>query len=173
MKLNPTKSTSNEKKPSSTLLAMAAEIWKKALAILRTARVQRRVRVLQIVERLAVGNKQSVVLIRVDKQEYVVGCCGDSMVLLGSRKSGLEKVGRRKAESITAQITNRVQVLSEPKLEKTQRQKVELQSAQTSSQTFLLPEPQPAKRQSRKVKHSKALPPTKSQLLKSFAGRIQ
>ena len=57
-------------------------IWKRFLEVLRSAKVQRRVRRLEIVERVALGNKQSVVLLRVDQREVVVGCCGDSVVLL-------------------------------------------------------------------------------------------
>lgn len=58
------------------------KIWKRFLEVLRSAKVQRRVRRLEIVERVAMGNKQSVVLLRVDQREVVVGCCGDSLVLL-------------------------------------------------------------------------------------------
>ncbi len=174
MKLHPTESNPNEKKPSSSaLLAIAAEMWKKALSILRTARVQRRVRVMQITERLALGNKQSIMLIRVDKQEYVVGCCGDSMVLLGSRKSGQGKARHRKAASITAQITNHVELVSEAKPVKARGAKIGSQVAPSSSHTVLMSGPQSAKAPSRKTRQPKMPPPTKAQLLKSFAGRIQ
>src|SRR6266700_7062726 len=118
MKLSATEPRSNGKELTrlqSTLLAVATGIWKKAISILRSARVQRRVRAMQLVERLALGNKQSIVLVLVDKQEFVVGCCGDSMVLLGSRKLGPEKARHRKAASITAQITNHVELVSEAK----------------------------------------------------------
>jgi flagellar biogenesis protein FliO len=128
---------------------------------------------MQLVERLALGSKQSIVLIRVDKQEYVVGCCGDSLVLLGSRKPGPEKARRRRTESITAQITNQAQLLRAPQPEMTRRPKVAFRGAQTSGHALLLPGSQPAKTSSQKAKPSKALLPTKAQLLKSFAGRIQ
>jgi flagellar biogenesis protein FliO len=176
MKLNPTQLRPSGKVPSKlpgALLTIAAGIWKTALSVLRSARVQRRVRVMQLVERVALGNKQSIVLVRVDKQEYVVGCCGDSLVLLGSRKPGPEKARRRRTESITAQITNQTQLLCESQPKMTRRPKAQLRGAQSSDQALSIPESQPAKTSSQKAKPSKALPPTKAQLLKSFAGRIQ
>jgi flagellar biogenesis protein FliO len=68
--------------PSEGSRSIAGRIWKRFLEVLRSAKVQRRVRRLEIVERVALGSKQSVVLLRVDQREFVVGCCGDSVVLL-------------------------------------------------------------------------------------------
>jgi len=146
MKLFSTESHSIEQRPSklpTSLLAIAAEIGKKVLSVLRSARVQRRVRAMQILERVALGNKQSILLLRVDNQELVVGCCGDSMVLLGSRKSGSEKIKRRKAEPITAQITNHAELLSEVMPEKAQSFKSAVRRVQSSTSAHSLPGPQP------------------------------
>jgi flagellar biogenesis protein FliO len=160
-------------KPQITLLAVAAGLWKKALSVLRSARAQRRVRAMHLLERLALGNKQSIVLLRVDGQEYVVGCCGDSMVLLGSRTSGAETTGRHKPASIAAPVTTRAQVLGEPQPVIASRPKPGLRKVQVSDQTTLLSGPKPAKGRTQKLQPRKVLPPTKAQLLKSFAGRIQ
>ncbi|SRR5258708_9710731 len=176
MKSHPIELRPNGKEPGKlpgTFLAIAAGIWKSALSVLRSARIQRRVRVMQLVERLALGSKQSIVLVRVDKQEYVVGCCGDSLVLLGLRNPEPEKARRRRTESITAQITNQAQLLRAPQTEMTRRPKAAFRGAQTSGHALLLPGSQSAKVPSQKAKSSKSLPPTKTQLLKSFAGRIQ
>jgi flagellar biogenesis protein FliO len=62
--------------------SLLGKIWARFVGILRSAKVQRRVRRIEIVERIALGNKQSVVLLRVDQREFMVGCCGDSVVLL-------------------------------------------------------------------------------------------
>ncbi|SRR6266700_1396206 len=176
MKLSATEPRSNGKELTrlqSTLLAVATGIWKKAISILRSARVQRRVRAMQLVERLALGNKQSIVLVLVDKQEFVVGCCGDSMVLLGSRKLGPEKAERRKIQPIAAHTTNLSQELntSQPKI--IQRAKTARRNVQAVDQTPLKAESESAKTLARRAKQSKMPPPTKAQLLKSFAGRIQ
>jgi flagellar biogenesis protein FliO len=120
---------------------------------------------MQLVERLPLGSKQSIVLVRVDKQEYVVGCCGDSLVLLGSRKSGPEKARRRRTEPIRTRITNQAQLLSVPQPEIIRRPKVQLRGIQSSGQQ--------AKASNRRGKQSKTLLPTKAQLMKSFEGRIQ
>jgi flagellar biogenesis protein FliO len=176
MKLSATEPRPNGKeltKVQSTILAIATGIWKKAVSVLRSARVQRRERALQIVERLALGNKQSIVLVRVDKQEYVVGCCGDSMVLLGSRNSGQEKTERRKAQPIPVQITNLSQGLTASQPETTPRPKTARRNVQTVDQTPLQAAARSARTPSRKTKQSKMPPPTRAQLLKSFAGRIQ
>src|ERR1700759_2826337 len=62
--------------------SLLARMWMRLMTILRSAKVQRRVRRIEIVERVALGNKQSVVLMRLDQREFMVGCCGDSVVLL-------------------------------------------------------------------------------------------
>ncbi len=160
-------------KLQSTLLAIATGIWKKAISILRSARVQRRVRAMQLVERLALGNKQSIVLVHVDKQEYVVGCCGDSMVLLGSRKLDQEKTERRKAQPIASQITTLSQELIASRRETTERSKTVRRNVQAADQAALQAGSKSAKAPNPKAKQNKMPPPTKAQLLKSFAGRIQ
>ncbi len=65
-------------------LAPAAAILKPLLAFLLSARIQRRVRRMQLVERLALGNKHSVTILRVDDREFMVGCTSESMVLLSA-----------------------------------------------------------------------------------------
>src|SRR5580698_6464604 len=62
--------------------SLLGKIWARFLSIVRSAKVQRRVRRIEIVERIALGNKQSVVLLRLDEREFMVGCCGDSVVML-------------------------------------------------------------------------------------------
>ena len=62
--------------------SLLRKIWARFVGILRSVKVQRRVRRIEIVERIALGNKQSVVLLRLDQREFMVGCCGDSVVLL-------------------------------------------------------------------------------------------
>jgi flagellar biogenesis protein FliO len=62
--------------------SMLQKIWTSFVAILRSTKIQRRVRRLEVVERVNVGNKQSVVLVRVDEREFMVGCSGDNVVLL-------------------------------------------------------------------------------------------
>ena len=69
---------SSPKQPSSVL----AKIWTNFVTLLRSTKIQRRVRRLEVVERVNVGNKQSVVLVRVDQREFMVGCSGDAVVLL-------------------------------------------------------------------------------------------
>jgi flagellar biogenesis protein FliO len=65
-------------------LAPAAAILKPVLALLLSARIQRRVRRVHLVERLALGNKHSVTVLRVDDREFMVGCTGETMVLLSA-----------------------------------------------------------------------------------------
>jgi len=65
-------------------LGPAIALLKPLLAFLGSARIQRRVRRLQLVERLALGSKHSVTLLRVDDREFMVGCTGESMVLLSA-----------------------------------------------------------------------------------------
>jgi flagellar biogenesis protein FliO len=65
-------------------LAPAAAILKPLLAFLLSARIQRRVRRMHLVERLALGNKHSVTVLRVDGREFMIGCTGESMVLLSA-----------------------------------------------------------------------------------------
>lgn len=67
----------------SPLLSVARELWRRLITLLRSAKIQRREKHMQLVERIAVGNKQSVVLLRVDGQEIIVGCSGETMVMLG------------------------------------------------------------------------------------------
>lgn len=65
-------------------LAPALAILKPLLAFLGSARIQRRVRRVHLVERLALGSKHSVTVVRVDDREFMVGCTGESMVLLSA-----------------------------------------------------------------------------------------
>jgi len=62
--------------------ALAAGIAAPVLAFLRSARIQRRVRRVHLVERLALSSKHSVTVLRVDDREFMVGCTGESMILL-------------------------------------------------------------------------------------------
>jgi len=62
--------------------SLLGKIWAQFVGLLRSAKVQRRVRRIEIVERITLGNKQSVVLLRLDQREFMVGCCGDSVVML-------------------------------------------------------------------------------------------
>jgi flagellar biogenesis protein FliO len=64
--------------------SMLKKIWTSFVTILRSTKIQRRVRRLEVVERVNVGNKQSVVLVRMDEREFMVGCSGDTVVLLAS-----------------------------------------------------------------------------------------
>ena len=57
-------------------------VWSNFLGILRTTKFQRREKRLEVVERITLSNKQSVVLMRLDEREFMVGCCGDAVVLL-------------------------------------------------------------------------------------------
>jgi flagellar biogenesis protein FliO len=65
------------------LLAVLRDLATRFIAFLRSTRIQRRERRMQLMERIAVGNKQHVVLLKVDGREIVVGCSADSLVLLG------------------------------------------------------------------------------------------
>lgn len=71
-----------EERPGKDTRSVAAKAWARFMELLRSTRVRRRVRRMEVVERVALGNKQSVVLVRLDEREIVVGCCGDSVVLL-------------------------------------------------------------------------------------------
>ena len=68
-----------ERKP---LLAVLRDLASRFITLLRSTRIQRRERRMHLMERLAVGNKQHVVLLKVDGKEIVVGCSADSLVLL-------------------------------------------------------------------------------------------
>lgn len=67
--------------------SFAGKVWSNFLGILRATKIQRRVRRLEIVERITLSNKQSVVLMRLDEREFMVGCCGESVVLLAPPQS--------------------------------------------------------------------------------------
>jgi flagellar biogenesis protein FliO len=67
-----------------SLLAIVAQAVKPLIALVRSTRIQRRVRRVQLVERLALSSKHSVTVLRVDDREFMVGCTGESMVLLSA-----------------------------------------------------------------------------------------
>ena len=53
---------------------LAAKLWKRVIEAIRSTRAQRRIRRMEVMERVTLGNKQSIVLVRVDERQFVVGC---------------------------------------------------------------------------------------------------
>jgi flagellar biogenesis protein FliO len=72
----------------SILQAILRQFWKNLVGLVSSTRIQRRIKRMEVVERVAVGAKQSVMLLRLDQQEFVVGCSGENLVLLGTRDLG-------------------------------------------------------------------------------------
>jgi flagellar biogenesis protein FliO len=139
-----------------------SKIWKRFMELLRSAKVQRRVRRLEVVERVTLGNKQSVVLVRVDQREFVVGCCGESVVLLVAPPAEAAKVHqpkrKRKVKSKSARISPASATLSSTASEVTRTKLKRTAKAKTSKEITA-----PLKKRV----------PTKASLMKAFTGRIQ
>jgi flagellar biogenesis protein FliO len=132
-------------------------MWARFLEILRSARVQRRERRLEIIERVPLGNKQSVALLRIDQREFVVGCCADSVVLLVAPATEPAKAKPKRARSLKSRPV-RVQATRE-----------QIKSS--------VPEKAPAKAPLSSAKAAalagasgKNRIPSKTDLVKSFAG---
>jgi len=159
-------------------------IWKRFIELLRSARVQRKVRRLEIVERVAVGNKQSVLLLRVDQKEFVVGCSGDQVVLLVAPPTG-----QSEAQSNSQSATQtKAQTKARPKAER-QRRRVRPMQAQPAVVVVQPPaSPEPVQQTApiataartqtkiRKPSSQIELPlkrrvPSKAKLVKAFAAR--
>jgi flagellar biogenesis protein FliO len=160
--------------------SLPGKIWARFVSIVRSAKVQRRVRRIEIVERITLGNKQSVVLLRLDQREFMVGCCGDSVVLLAPPPVAAvpEKAVAAKAIKTPAKQRSRVKAakpkkVSQPVLAPTQPVASTAAFAPVVAQTNL--------QQNQKQTHSSSnhgLPlkrriPTKARLVKAFAGRAQ
>jgi hypothetical protein len=95
------------------------------------------------------------------------------MVLLGSSNTGQEKTERRKAQPIASQIITPAQEIIASQPEAAQRPKTTRRNVQATGQPSLQTASKSVKTLSRKAKQNNMPPPTKAQLLKSFAGRIQ
>jgi flagellar biogenesis protein FliO len=66
--------------------AILRQFWKNLVGWVGSARIQRRTKRMEVLERVSIGAKQSVLLLRLDGQEFVVGCSGENLVLLGTRE---------------------------------------------------------------------------------------
>ena len=176
-----------EERQSKDMRSVAAKAWSRFIELLRSTKVRRRVRRMEVIERVALGNKQSVVLVRVDERELVVGCCGDSVVLLSPSAAAATAVAPAAAAKIV-----RKQIKRRPHV-KTARAKMVSQPVQTPAiqnapvavvepvaaiETVAAPVAKirikPAT--TRKPRASRrtdltANVPTQEQLIKSFAGR--
>jgi flagellar biogenesis protein FliO len=152
--------------------SILGKIWANFLGILRATKIQRRVRRLEIVERITLGNKQSVVLMRMDDREFMVGCCGDSVVLLAPPQSPTMP-----ADAMKVQVKR--------------RKRIRTTKAKTTQPVLAAPVPVVAGpfaaddapvKVSQSAKKAKAAPqieaplkqrvPTKARLVKAFAGRV-
>jgi flagellar biogenesis protein FliO len=89
--------------PLAALLALAANLGAKLLSFLRSASIQRRVRRMHLVERISISNKHSVTLLRVDDQEFIVGCSGESVVMLGTLSPKMETESSATAKPVPTQ----------------------------------------------------------------------
>lgn len=154
----------NEKKQKQQggLPATLRKIWSSFIGLVRSARIQRRVRRLELVERVSISNKQSVALFRVDQREFVVGCCGDSVVLLvpptGEAVKAKVTKPRRKLKPKTRKALVSAPVpMEQEKIAKPAAQ-VELAVEEKTPETIQLP--------------AKTRVPSKAQLLKSFGRRL-
>jgi flagellar biogenesis protein FliO len=155
--------------------SLLLKIWTRFLGILRSAKVQRRVRRIEIVERIALGNKQSVVLLRLDQREFMVGCCGDSVVLLAPPPAPAVP-----AEAVQAPAKRRSRVKpAKPKM--VAKHTLALTEPLMSHEPVVPASAQTNLRQSEKNPNNSAnieMPlkrrvPTKARLVKAFAGRAQ
>lgn len=76
----------------STFQAIMRQFWKNLVSLVSSTRIKRRARRMEVVDRVSIGAKQSVLLLRLDQQEFVVGCSGENLVLLGTREMENEVV---------------------------------------------------------------------------------
>jgi flagellar biogenesis protein FliO len=160
--------------------SLLGKIWVRFLSIVRSAKVQRRIRRIEVVERITLGNKQSVVLLRLDQREFMVGCSGDSVVLLAPPPAAAvpEKAVAAKAVKAPAKRRSRVKATksrknSQPVLAPTQRGESTATFAPVAAQI----NPGQAEKKTDSA-HNIELPlkrrvPTKARLVKAFAGRAQ
>jgi flagellar biogenesis protein FliO len=179
-----------DERQSKDMRSVAGKAWARFMELLRSTRVRRRVRRLEVVERVALGNKQSVVLVRLDERELVVGCCGDSVVLLSPAPAAVS-VASAPVKIVKKQITRRPRA-------KAVRAKMVVQPAMASAiQAEPVPATQPVQTMDPVVAVEPVAPaakirikpattrkprasrragrmvnvPTQEQLIKSFAGR--
>jgi flagellar biogenesis protein FliO len=158
--------------------SLLLKIWTRFLGILRSAKVQRRVRRIEIVERIALGNKQSVVLLRLDQREFMVGCCGDSVVLLAPPPEPAAPAVPAAAVQAPAKRRSRVKP-AKPKM--VAKHTLALTEPLMSHEPVVPASAQTNLRQSEKNPNNSAnieMPlkrrvPTKARLVKAFAGRAQ
>jgi flagellar biogenesis protein FliO len=145
--------------------SMLKKIWASFVTILRSTKIQRRVRRLEVVERVNVGNKQSVVLVRVDEREFMVGCSGDNVILLAPPPAttiATEKIkmpAKRKPRAKRTQIAvaSRQELVLEPAGES-------LKARRTAKKEQIVPQIElPVKQRV----------PSKASLVKAFARRAQ
>lgn len=157
------------KKPQKSFLR---SVWANFVGILRATKFQRREKRLEVVERITLSNKQSVVLMRLDEREFMVGCCGDSVVLLAPPQSQ-----SMPANAIQAQIKKRRRA----KTIKVKAVQPVLAAPVPVVTTSFAVEAEPVKA-ARAARKAKAVPqiesplaqrvPTKARLVKAFAGRV-
>lgn len=151
---------SSSERPHEDSRSMVGRIWKRFMEIVRSAKVQRRVRRLEILERVVLGNKQSVVLFRVDQREFVVGCCGESVVLLAPPVADQVKAQPRRRHHAKSKMT-------QPPLLAPVGTMVDVAAPVTATQIAKA-------RTSRQSGLSlKGRVPTKARLVKSFAGKTR
>lgn len=154
--------------------SLLGKIWARFLSIVRSAKVQRRVRRIEIVERITLGNKQSVVLLRLDQREFMVGCCGDSVVLLAPPPAAAvpEKAVAAKLVKTPVKRRSRVKAakpkkVSQPVLAPTQP------VASTTSFALIAAQTNLGQAEKNTELPLKPRVPTKARLVKAFAGRTQ
>jgi flagellar biogenesis protein FliO len=92
-----------------SFLVVARNLLDQAFLFLHSTRVQRRMRRMQLVERLSLSNKHSISLVRIDSHEFVIGCTGESMVLLGMREPQQEAVLQTPTKEDLVQAFGRIQ----------------------------------------------------------------
>ena len=85
----------------SVFQAILRQFWKNLVGLVSSARIQRRTKRMEVLDRVAIGAKQSVLLLRLDGQEFVVGCSGENLVLLGTREFSAE--GATPVQEVLAQ----------------------------------------------------------------------
>ncbi len=152
--------SANPKPQTSGLPAVLKKAWTRVVQVARSTRIQRRVRRLELVERVAINNKQSVALFRMDKREFVVGCCADSVVLLvpPASEAVKTKVAKPRRKSNTSKSKTRKAVASAPihaVAEKTVKLSTNIAlDIEENSASIQIP--------------NKVSAPSKAQLLKSF-----
>jgi flagellar biogenesis protein FliO len=146
--------------------SMLKKIWTSLVAIMRSTKIQRRVRRLEVVERVNVGNKQSVVLVRVDQREFMVGCSGDAVILLAPPPATTISAETAKAPAKRKPRAKRAQVSVTPR--------------QALVSLAPVAEPVKVRRVTKKANASaqielpvKQRVPSKASLIKAFARRAQ